>query len=74
MFPMVSCSVASGKYAVLKMPYILPLWLAGASPDLRKLMDHTPLGAALGPEGFHHNLFKALEAWRQRVGPKANGA
>jgi len=42
------------------------LWLAGVAPDLRQLLDRTPLGAALGPQRVFHNLFKALEAWQSR--------
>jgi hypothetical protein len=43
------------------------------APDLRRLLDRTPLVAALGPQRLFHNLFKALESWQQRVASKANG-
>jgi high affinity sulfate transporter 1 len=50
------------------------LWLAGASPDLGRMIAQTPLGAALGQHGMFHNLFKALEAWQQRPQPAPSAA
>jgi SulP family sulfate permease len=48
----------------------IEVWLAGVAPDLRRLLDRTPLGAALGPQRFLPNLFNALETWQSRgAGP-----
>lgn len=41
------------------------LWLAAVNPDLRKVLDRTPLGAALGADRIFDNLFKARDAWLQ---------
>jgi MFS superfamily sulfate permease-like transporter len=41
----------------------IELWLAGVTPDLRQVIERSPLGVALGPQRFFHNLFKALDAW-----------
>jgi SulP family sulfate permease len=40
------------------------LWLSGVNADLRKVLDRTPLGAALGPTRIYPNLFEALAAWQ----------
>lgn len=40
------------------------LWLAGVNADLQKVLDRTPLGAALGSTRIHPNLFAALAAWQ----------
>jgi len=40
------------------------LWLAGLNPDVLKLVERAPLGAALGHERMFFNLRKALEAWQ----------
>lgn len=42
----------------------ITLWLAGVNADLQKVLDRTPLGAALGPTRIHPNLFAALAAWQ----------
>lgn len=39
------------------------LWLAGLNPDVLRLIERAPLGAALGHERMFFNLRKALEAW-----------
>jgi MFS superfamily sulfate permease-like transporter len=44
------------------------LWLAAVNPDLRKVLERTPLGAALGAERIFDNLFKARQAWLQGAG------
>ena len=44
----------------------ITLWLAAVNPDLLKIIEHSPLGAALGRERMFFNLRKALEAWQQR--------
>jgi len=41
------------------------LWLAAVNPDLRKVLDRTPLGATLGAQRFFTNLSKAVEAWQR---------
>lgn len=41
------------------------LWLAAVNPDLLKLIERSPLGAALGKERMYFNLHKALEAYQQ---------
>jgi sulfate permease, SulP family len=41
------------------------LWLAAVNPDLLKIIERSPLGAALGRERMFFNLHKALEGWRQ---------
>jgi high affinity sulfate transporter 1 len=41
------------------------LWLAAVNPDLLKLIERSPLGAALGRERMFFTLHKALEAWRR---------
>jgi high affinity sulfate transporter 1 len=40
------------------------LWLAGLNPDVLRLIERAPLGAALGHERMFFNLRKALEAWQ----------
>ena len=42
----------------------LELWLAAVNPELRRIIDRSPLGAALGPERIFLSLRKAVEAWR----------
>lgn len=44
------------------------LWLAGVNPDLMKILQRSPLGAALGPERIFANLHRTLDAWQQRAG------
>jgi SulP family sulfate permease len=41
------------------------LWLAGLNPDVLRLVERAPLGAALGHERMFFNLRKALEAWQK---------
>jgi sulfate permease, SulP family len=41
------------------------LWLAAVNPDLLKVIERSPLGAALGHERMFFNLYKALAAWQQ---------
>jgi sulfate permease, SulP family len=43
------------------------LWLAAVNPDLLKMIERTPLGAALGHERMFFNLRKALETWQNTV-------
>ena len=38
--------------------------LAGVNPDLLKIIERSPLGAALGRERMYFDLHKALEAWQ----------
>ncbi|MEI6167485.1 MAG: SulP family inorganic anion transporter [bacterium] len=40
------------------------LWLAAVNPDLLKLIERSPLGAALGHDRMFFNLSKVLEAYR----------
>ena len=40
------------------------IWLAAVNPDLLKVIERSPLGAALGRERMFFNLQKALEAWQ----------
>jgi high affinity sulfate transporter 1 len=47
----------------------ITLWLAGVNPDMRAVLDRTPLGAALGPQRFFPNLFHALQAWQKDAVP-----
>jgi sulfate permease, SulP family len=42
------------------------LWLAAVNPELRRIIDRSPLGAALEPERIFATLRKAVEAWRRR--------
>jgi sulfate permease, SulP family len=42
------------------------IWLASVNPDLRRIIDRSPLGAALGSERIFFTLRKAVEAWRRR--------
>ena len=39
--------------------------LAAVNPDMLKIIERSPLGAAMGHERIFVNLYKALEAWRQ---------
>jgi high affinity sulfate transporter 1 len=39
------------------------LWLASVNPDLRKVIERSPLGAALGNSRIFHNLPQALAAF-----------
>jgi anti-anti-sigma regulatory factor len=39
------------------------LWLAAVNPDLLKIIERSPLGAALGHERMFFNLHQALEAY-----------
>ena len=39
------------------------LWLASVNPDLRKVIERSPLGAALGNARIFHNLPQALAAF-----------
>ncbi|MBI5632800.1 MAG: SulP family inorganic anion transporter [Nitrospirae bacterium] len=48
----------------------ITLWLAAVNPDLLKIIERSPLGAALGHERMFFNLRKALEAWQ---GQSAHG-
>jgi len=41
------------------------LWLAGLNPEVLRLIERAPLGAALGHERMFFNLRKALEAWQK---------
>jgi len=50
------------------------LWLAAVNPDLRRVLDRTPLGAALGPQRIFGNLFQALRAWHARAAPPAGSS
>jgi SulP family sulfate permease len=43
------------------------LWLAAVNPDLLKIVERSPLGAALGRERMFFNLHKALENWQARL-------
>jgi sulfate permease, SulP family len=47
------------------------LWLAAVNPDLLKIIERSPLGAALGHERMFFNLHKALEGW-QRSGDRTS--
>ena len=47
------------------------LWLAAVNPDLRRVLDRTPLGAALGSRRIFDNLFQALRAWHATAAPPA---
>ena len=40
------------------------LWLAAVNPGLLKIIERSPLAAALGHERMFFNLHKALEAWQ----------
>ncbi len=42
------------------------IWLAAVNPELRRIIDRSPLGAALGSERIFFTLRKAVEAWRRR--------
>jgi sulfate permease, SulP family len=44
------------------------LWLAAVNPDLRTIIDRSPLGHVLGRERIFRNIQLALEAWRQQHG------
>jgi len=46
------------------------LWLAGVNPDLLRIIQRAPLGAALGRERMFFDLHKVLEAW-QHIGNRA---
>ena len=46
------------------------LWLAALNPDLLKIIERSPLGAALGRERMFFDLHKALDAW-QRSGEQS---
>jgi len=48
------------------------LWLAAVNPDLRRVLDRTPLGAVLGPRRIFDNLFQALRAWQAKAAPPAH--
>ena len=41
------------------------LWLAAVNPDLLKILERSPLGAALGHERMFFSLARALEAWQR---------
>jgi sulfate permease, SulP family len=41
------------------------LWLAAVNPDLRALIERSPLGERLGRERIFYNLYKAVEAWKR---------
>jgi high affinity sulfate transporter 1 len=45
------------------------LWLAAVNPDLRRVLDRTPLGAALRSQRIFPNLFQALKAWHAAPAP-----
>jgi len=42
------------------------LWLAAVNPDLLKIIERSPLGAALGHERMFFNLAKAVEKYREK--------
>jgi hypothetical protein len=42
------------------------LWLAAVNPDLLKMIERSPLGAALGRERVFFDLHKVVEAWQHR--------
>lgn len=44
------------------------LWLAGVNPGLMKILERSPLGAALGPERIFADLHGVLTAWQARTG------
>jgi len=46
------------------------LWLVSINPDLLKIIDRSPLGAAVGLERRFFNLRQALEAWLRMDGRK----
>ncbi len=52
------------------------LWLAAVNPDLMKVIERSPLRAALGRERMFFNLHQALEAWQHigndRLPPKSD--
>lgn len=50
------------------------LWLAAVNPDLLKVIERSPLGAALGHDRMFFNLGKALDAWHDtRVSDASKG-
>jgi hypothetical protein len=48
------------------------LWLAGLNPDVLRLVERAPLGAALGHERMFFNLRKALDAWQGISGQRSS--
>jgi high affinity sulfate transporter 1 len=45
------------------------LWLSNVNPGLLKIIERSPLGAALGRERMFFTLRKAMEAWHARSEP-----
>ena len=43
------------------------LWLAAVNPDLLRIIERSPLGAALGHERMFFDLHKVYEAWQRSV-------
>jgi sulfate permease, SulP family len=44
------------------------LWLAALNPEALRVIERSPLGAALGHERMFFTLRQALEAWELRSG------
>jgi anti-anti-sigma factor len=42
------------------------LWLVAVNPDLRRVIERSPLGRVLGHERMFRNLWSALDAWEER--------
>lgn len=47
----------------------IALWMAALNPELRRIVDRSPLAEALGPERIFATRHKALEAYQARGAP-----